>query len=314
MKKRKFGIALIILFLIACAVLYIIIYTVPEITGSRVETVIAEYGQIRVTEDVSAIVIREEIVINSEQSGNVNYYIANNTKTRKGIQVLSIYNNGTATNVLCPKTGVISYYYDGYESLLTPDNLIDAQSFIPDEGTIDVQFIQTDSIKKNQPLYKLITSDTWYIVCLVPNENTDKYTWGNSVSIEFETGSVSGKIANIYPGDEYASVVISTSKYFADYDKLRQCDVTIVLSDSKGLIVPNTAITTIDEQTGVYVKNISGDYIFTNVKVKADNGTNSVVYADTYTVLYEDGLTDTISTISIYDEILKDASGYNQEN
>ena len=81
----------------------------------------------------------------------------------------------------------------------------------------------------------------------------------------------------------------------------------MVLKDDKGLIIPNTAIATVGDETGVYVKKVNGSFEFEPIKIINSDGTNSVVYADTFSVLREDGLTDTVKTISVYDEVLKNA-------
>ncbi len=312
MKYRKIAIIAGIIFVLLCAALYIFIYTIPEITGALTPTVVVEYGEMRIVEPVSAVIVRDEQVYNAENSGNINYYIENNTKTRRSIKILDIYGSET-TPVYCPETGVLSYYYDGYESILTPDTLDNVDTLIAsDEKTqIDVQNITKETVKTGDPIYKLITSDTWYIVGIVPAEDSDKYSEGSSFTIEFETGSVLAKINRVVVNNDTALVIASTSKYFADYDKIRQCTVNFVLRDDKGIIIPNSAIIMKNGNPGVYVKKIDGDYVFTRIKAINTDGVNSVVYADTFSVLRADGLTDTVNTISIYDEILKDASNQN---
>lgn len=307
MKHSKTLIAVGLLFFAVCAALYVYIYMVPEITGAMTPTVIVEYGEMKISKELPAVIVRDETVYPAEIAGSVSYYVDNNTKTRKGIKICDIYGAETK-HVLCSKTGVVSYYFDGYESVLTPETLADTDILVPADSPIEVRYMRKDTVNAAEPLCKLITGEKWYAVVSVPNEELDLYKLNARVSLEFESGGVDAEIAQIIVKDTSSLVIIATSKYFKDYDKLRQCELTLVLRDDKGLIVPNTAIATQDEYTGVFVKKIDGEYKFERIKVINSDGTNSVVYADSFSVLRSDGLTDTVATISIYDEILKDAS------
>ncbi len=307
MKHRKKLMAVGLLLFIVCALLYIYIYKVPEITGALTPTVIVEYGEMKISKKVSAVIVRDERVYPAEIAGSVSYYVDNNTKTRKGTKICDIYGAETK-RVLCPETGVVSYYFDGYESVLTPDTLADIDTLVPVEGGIEVSYLYKDELSQSEALYKLIRGERWYAAIVVPNEELGLYQDGAPVRLEFESSSVDAFISKIIVKDSESIVVTATSKYFKDYDRLRCCELELVLRDDKGLIVPNSAISSIDGNTGVFVKKIDGKYKFERVKVINSDGENSVVYADSFSVLREDGLTDTVPSISIYDEILKDAS------
>ena len=306
MKNRKIGIIASVIFLFVCAALYIFIYTIPEITGALKKTSVIEYGSMRMAEEIPAVIVRQETVYTSDKSGNIEYYVDNNEKTRKGYKIVDIYGSET-TSVLCPQTGVVSFYYDGYEKALNEANFQRVFDIDAAQTEVQVNSLIKDSVSIGDPIFKLITSDVWYVVGIVPTDAADKYQEGTSVTIEFETGSVPATIQQVITKDDRSLIVASTSKYFAEYDQVRQCTVNFVLRDDKGLIVPNSAIGLEDGQDGVYVKKIDGEYDFTPIKVINTDGTNSVVYADTFSVLREDGLTDTVKTISVYDEVLKNA-------
>lgn len=306
MKNRKIGIIASVIFLLVCAALYIFIYTIPEITGALKKTSVIEYGSMRMAEEIPAVIVRQETVYTSDKNGNIEYYVDNNEKTRKGYKIVDIYGSET-TSILCPQTGVVSFYYDGYEKTLNEANFQRVFDIDAAQTEVQVNGLIKDSVSIGDPIFKLITSDVWYIVGIVPTDAADKYQEGTSVTIEFETGSVPATIQQVITKDDRSLIVASTSKYFAEYDQVRQCTVNFVLRDDKGLIVPNSAIGLEDGQDGVYVKKIDGEYDFTPIKVINTDGTNSVVYADTFSVLREDGLTDTVKTISVYDEVLKNA-------
>ena len=71
-------------------------------------------------------------------------------------------------------------------------------------------------------------------------------------------------------------------------------------------MVRNISITSEGDQAGVYVKNVSGDFVFTPVKVIISDGEYSLVEAGFYYEKTEEGR-EKVSTIDVYDEILTDA-------
>ena len=75
----------------------------------------------------------------------------------------------------------------------------------------------------------------------------------------------------------------------------------IVSQDYNGLIAKSKSITTKDGKPGVMVRQTSGEYAFTQVKVIASDGE--------YTVLQDVSFIDengnSVNTVNVYDEILK---------
>lgn len=312
MNGKKLAIILAVILLAACVVLYIIAYTIPGITGALTKTVIVEYDHFQVKKHLPAVIVRDETVYTADRSGNISYYVDDNTKTRKGIKVLDIYGSETSS-VYCPETGVVSFYYDGYEAIFRPDNMVKILDFIPQEGSVTVTDMQTERVSRGDFTYKLIKGDVWYTVVMVPLEEFDDFEIGAPVTLEFETGKVDAHVYQRFETGQTCLVAISTGKYFKDYDKIRQCEVDVILHDDTGLIIPNTAIAyNEEEQPGVYKKSLDGEYDFIRIKIINTDGTDSVVASDTFKEIHEDGLTYSFNTIGIYDEILKDASEKNQ--
>ena len=77
--------------------------------------------------------------------------------------------------------------------------------------------------------------------------------------------------------------------------------MTVVASDSSGLLVTNKAIIKKHGKKGVYVKNKNGKYIFRQIKVIATDGKESVLKDAAFTT--EDG--QQITTVNVYDEVLR---------
>ena len=310
MKKAKRNILILIFTIIAavCAGLYIYIYTIPKISGSLTDTAILTWGQLRTQNDATAIVVRSEQVITAEQEGMLSYYIEDSEKTRRYVKVADVYPaKGSPVGYTCAETGFVSYYLDGYEAVLTPDTIseIVPEDYLSLDEYIVPKDIRSGTAVEGQELYKLINSDVWYIVALVPEEDAWDYEWNKSVTVIIGEKELSCTITSLIDTGDYWLAVMSTKQYYEEFARLRMVDVTVVTEDAEGLIVPNSAITELDGQKGVYVRNLNDEYDFTRVKVITEGEEESLVASDSFTEKDENGDSKTISTVSIYDEVLR---------
>ena len=320
--KKTAGAVAGILFLAACVALYAYIYIVPTVTGALTPTAIAQYGEMLTSNPAKCIVFRSERVITAQQSGNTGYYVEEGAKTRHGVKVADIYPaDGSANGYYMDTTALVSYWYDGLEDTFTPDAMdaITLDSFPADDGSEDIpepEQIRTSSKQKDDPLFKVITDDVWYMALRIEEQYMDRYSMGSTMEVQFETGSVDATITRMTKYEDYWVVVAYTHRYYEDSARLRYCDVTIVTEEDTGLLIPTTARAFQEQEDGemlegVYLKTIRGDYVFRRVLVLAEDETTgqSLVAEDSFTVQDEEGNAETVYTIGVYDEILRDAGG-----
>ncbi|NLY71218.1 MAG: hypothetical protein GX076_06025 [Clostridiales bacterium] len=116
-------------------------------------------------------------------------------------------------------------------------------------------------------------------------------------------GQVKGRTFDIIDDNGSWLVIAEFKCYYQDLCKLRKIDAEIITADYEGLLVPNRSITAKDGKPGVYVKDISGEFIFTPVSVITSDGEYSLVESSYY---YEqDGDKNVrVKTVDVYDEIL----------
>lgn len=315
---------LLLAFLVAVGALYAYIYIIPSISGALTPTVIVEYGQMQTSNEARAIVIRSEQIVPSEQTGNAVYYAPECEKTRRGQKVADTYpTGGGGQGYFLSKTAVVSYYSDGLENRLTPDTLGDvtpdlfAELFEGEEGPVVPESIRTDTKENGDPLYKVITGDTWYAALEIPVQYAENYEMGKNITINFEDGTeIPFTIMRMTQYPDKWIVVAQTKRYYSEYSKLRTCNVMVVTKDDSGIILPSSAVALKEMEDGrvvpgVYIKNINGEYNFYRIKQIAEDPDNKKVLAveGSFSEKNEEGEVKKISTVSIYDEILKDASG-----
>lgn len=86
----------VILFIVA-AVLYAIIYILPQVTGVLRSSYTAEYGELKTFDRVEGYFVRTEYVYFSELTGTANRYIEENKLVRKGTRIMEVnVGKGTA--------------------------------------------------------------------------------------------------------------------------------------------------------------------------------------------------------------------------
>lgn len=166
--------------------------------------------------------------------------------------------------------GIISYRVDGYEDLNSFDSItnIDCnilKSIKPDE--INVKDL--NNAKVGQPLYKIIDNSKWYALTIIENKSINKLVEGKNLSIRINDNkeSIKGKIKKINNGEEESVVIIEFDSHLYKYYNIRNTTLEIILNTSKGLKIPNKAITERDGIKGVYIKNLNNFNKFRPIKI-----------------------------------------------
>ncbi len=321
--KRTAGIVAGIVFVALCAALYVYIYVVPSVTGALTPTAIAQYGQMQTSNPARCIVFRSERVIYAEQSGNTGYYVEEGAKTRLGVKVADVYPAaGSGAGYFMETTGIVSYWYDGLEETFVPDTpeTITLDSFPSRDEEAEAppqpRSVRTSTKEEGDPLYKIVTGDTWYMALCIESQYMDRYAMGATVEVCFEDKTVDAVIRRMTQYEGYWVVIVSTNRYYQEFARLRYCDVTIVTEDSAGLIIPTTARAMQEQEDGtmlegVYVKNIRGDYIFRRIQVLAEDEETgeTLIQEDGFYELNEEGESVLVGSVGVYDEVLRDAGG-----
>lgn len=328
---RKLKKSPILLFVIILIVLYAIIYIIPTVSGAMVSSYVAEYGELKIYDETEAYFVRDESVYLARATGETNYFYKQGSLLRKESKVMSVkakeYAEGEEPvpsaayddvltrldgkvkkkkNYRVSDVGVVSYFVDGYESVLTPKNMAKKDySFYHQISEKDVLSLRRKSVIKGEPVFKIVDRTKWYMVCYVDEEHLERYEKGSRVKVEFEDGDVLAYVYKTKKEDGKGKVILETGYYYDKFAELRKTDVTLVTYNESGVIVENSSIGEKDGQVGVYVKNKSDDFIFVPIKVYATDGEKSLIADDFYYDTEKDG--EIVYTVEVYDEILKDA-------
>lgn len=300
----------------------VVIYLVPGIADVLTKTVTAEYGNFQVTDDADFYIIRDEMVYLAAGEGHINYYLEHNEMVRKGTKILEImpaslgkteeegYNEirdelgvrvAIQGNYQSEFSGILSYYVDGLEGKFNPDSMESLR--YQDVTNLDLQ--QENLVRDNsyaqEPLYKICKNDIWYMIAWVNSGEVSKYEPGNNVIVYLPKGDIKARVHNIIPEGEKWKIILSTNRYYVDFVEKRKLGATVLTSDYKGIILPNEAIKSKDDQIGVYVINKKGEKVFTPIKIYATDGQESCMAVEFY--YDKDG--KKINTVDIYDTVMR---------
>lgn len=313
----------ILVFIIAIIVLYIIIYIIPKVTGALVSSYTVEYTELKSSDETTGYLVRDEKVYTSAVSGKANRYIEGGTLVRVGTTVMEITGNSESeiaakyTDVLTrlgddaiassdftvETGGVVSYYADGYENKIRPDNMEKGTyEYFSKLSQDNVVNLMRNSIAKGEPVFKIADRTKWYIVCFIDKEHLNRYEEGQEVSVEFEDDFVRAKVYKADEQDGKGRIILSTDYYYEKFAKTRVAEISLVTYSGKGLVIENSSLTEEKGMQGVYVKSKSNEYHFVPVQVIQTDGEKSLVEDTSF--LDDKGKVH--DTIEIYDEILKE--------
>ncbi len=302
-KKKRIKIKKILLYLFVISVLGLagIIYVYPMLTGALTRTSIVEYGNLKVSAVETCYFVRDEEVVQASSSGSIQYYYEEGELARKGTKVADILSRGEGYTA--QDNCLISYYIDGFEDMFGIGNIASLKREKVEAIEAEPENIRRESAIAGEPLYKTVDNSAWYVAIWAEPENVIKYEKGKTVYINLPLGEVKGTTHDIIDTGDSWLVLMKFSRYYEDMPKIRKIEAEIITSDYEGLIIANRSITTLEGRTGVYVKDISGEFVFTPVSVLASDGEYSLVEGSYF--LEKDGdNSQKVQTVNAYDEIL----------
>jgi putative membrane fusion protein len=337
--------AIVVVFVLAVAGLYIAIFVIPDLKGALRKTTVLEYGNLAISDEVTAYIVRDETVYMAARTGEIRYYVGEGVKVRKDVKLLDIVagasaeaepeagvvteteaetseiaalqarigaNGITLDQNAASLTGMISYYIDGYESVFSPENIpfLTRETAGAVAGPVVNVTRHDGHVAQGEPIYKLLDNTQWYMVFWFDKDSgfIVNYKSGGAVTARMRDGEVGGKITDVVDQGDAWMIVLGFDRHYEHMAQLRSADATIVVADYRGLLVDNASIASQDGTVGVYAKQRGGDFKFVPVNIERSDGTRSIVSMSSFTA--PDG--KQVGTVNIYEEILRDPEQFGQ--
>ena len=305
----------------AVVLFYIIAFIIMYMSKSKVQTYEVDLGSLTSNATFTGIALRTEKIVNSNYSGNINYYQKEGGRVKVGDTVYTVDETGRVSQILsqykksdenslskqdlstiksmlnnikenydgsnfgdiydlktelnsavlqsmnesiianldsivsstgsqnlfqtvaAEETGTVAYYTDGYEDI-TPEKL---SSDMFNKNNYKKNNLKTeDIVVKDNPAYKIITDETWYICIPLTKNDIDKYDLSskNAVSIKILKDNISAvcPFSIVNNNGEYFGK-ITLEKYMVRYVTERYINIELSSSSKSGLKIPASAVT-----------------------------------------------------------------------
>lgn len=319
--RRIIAVYLAILF-----ILYVVIYHVPHLTNSFETTQVLENGTLEVSCEAEGYIVKDESVSLASVTGNITYPVEDGTVVKKGTTVAQIeaasaeeqekskvkrkyddymerlggYELVTATNE-APISGTFSRSIDGYEKYFSPANLDNITREGAEETSPSQLDLAREKVNKGEPIFKISSDKNWYIVSWVEEADAKTFEQDEKVRITIEEDTMDAKVYSINKEGEFYKVVFSLNVYYEQFCSARQVSMSVVQSNTVGLIVDNECIIEKEGVKGVYVKTKDGDTYFKPIKIKITDGEQSVIYES----IFVNDDYEQVETVRVYQEVLR---------
>lgn len=150
------------------------------------------------------------------------------------------------------RSGIFSGQVDGYENLLSPDNMNLLTPSILRALDTNAQPVDPSAVGK------LITDSTWYFVCPMTEADARRCVVGERVPVRFSrdwSGTVNMKVEKIGQEENgQIPVILSSNRYLSETTLLRRQTVELIFAQKTGLRVPTAAVRIEDGESVVYVQ------------------------------------------------------------
>ena len=144
------------------------------------------------------------------------------------------------------KSGLIVYGIDGYETVTASNFKAD---MLKKENYENKNLYNEDIVVAGNPVYKIITDDSWEIVFPMTKDDIDSssLTNGDVVSIRFKKNRITAQARFDYlKTDEGTFGKLTLSNYQVLFAKDRFIDFELITSTTEGLKIPTSSITTMN--------------------------------------------------------------------
>ncbi len=180
------------------------------------------------------------------------------------------------SEIASPTPGYYIGSVDGYENIVEYNSILEDVSV----NSID-SYLSSNAEKINDNVMgKLVDEFNWYLMCVVPYDDSVKLSEGKSVFVNLPNTAVGEITCTVaYKGEKEGNkvpIVLKCGIMNRDIANLRIEDIEIILSSYTGYKISNDAIYEVDGQIGVYI--LRGDIIqFRKVKISESYQDYSIV-------------------------------------
>lgn len=282
----------------------------------EISRIIEELRTARINEDFEKIRQLEKSLENKVDkkrrvSGDKSFSGANLEKLQGEKTILESKIKNSIIEINSSESGIVSYYIDGFEGILTPNNL----------GSIKYEFIKTmepvsnklkyDKVIYDQRIYKLTDNTSWYILIVTDSKDSNTFKMGKKIYIDISDTRISGKVIDKINDDSNSFIIVKTNQYVNNFNKMRKANLNVIKEQYEGLKIHRDSIIEKDEQLGVFLLDVNRKAVFKPIKVLGYNDEYAIIQNNTFDIKEGDS-SKSIATVKLYDEVLRYGKRYKE--
>lgn len=170
--------------------------------------------------------------------------IASHSKTEQLQTMLSSGQYAGLTVKTSVKDGIIVYSMDGLEEL-TLNNV--SSEHLKKNNYKKTEFTNNCQISAGEPVYKLVTNDSWQLLVEINNETREILSEKKSVKVNFKKDNQEIYAKVSFLEDKQTPILcLSFDSSMVRYVSERYLDIELILEDETGLKIPKSAETSKD--------------------------------------------------------------------
>ena len=200
-------------------------------------------------------------------------------------------NQWTRTITNSAGSGVISFYFDGYEKVLNASQLSVINAALINNVVSGGNTVTSSDSSSETPLYRMVSNTHWYLAFVTDGDSPSRTVAGEVYNVVFDDYSDQVYLATAIAPVVTASSVVNILEFntdLGDFLSIRSVNITVTKA-ANGTIVPNTMVGYDQGQPYVLVKN--GDSVVqVKVDVKAADEQNSVIEAQNAAQTLQSGM------------------------
>ncbi len=221
--------------------------------------------------------------------------LENKSSVSRQIQLEEMQEAGVTLTVFdAASDGIILYSMDGFEDL-TPESVTPDMIRKTDYTVTNLEKENT-RISAGDPVYKLVTEDSWSLIILLDEEAEEELSGKSSVKVRFsKDGETAEAGLEIIKKDSDYLGILSFSSSMVRYVQDRYVDIELILEDVTGLKIPKSSVVEKDfyslpetyltqggdsNATGILLEDEDGNDVFTEVTVYYRDKDTGMVYLD----------------------------------
>ncbi|WP_304508673.1 HlyD family efflux transporter periplasmic adaptor subunit [Anaerotignum sp.] len=149
------------------------------------------------------------------------------------------------SSIRAKESGVLTFCYDGLEETLSHDTLDGIKKAqVGDSKTTYIS--KASTVSEGDPLFKIVTSNQWYIVAFLPNSEVVNWEKGENKTLNLQLDDdvikINTKIELLEAGEQETKIVFSSYEQMDSFISERVLEFYLEETTIEGLKVPNDAI------------------------------------------------------------------------